>query len=97
MHESSLNSTLERIGRTAAERSGREAASMFLAMLDAGLPGSATPAMAAWAVLRSHITPGSAPDEIDAVVRAVMVELRALDGAPADELRALTSTGRHVR
>lgn len=96
MSTSSLHPLSERIGRTAAARAGREAANTFLAVLECP-PDGATSAMVAWQVLRSHITPGSAPDEIDAIVRAVMVELRALDGAPADELHALAGAGRHVR
>ena len=78
MTTSSTIDPSERIGRTAAERAGQEAASTFTTICQAP-PAGATPEMIAWSVLRSYVTLYSADDETAAIVRAVMGELRRLD------------------
>jgi plasmid stabilization system protein ParE len=64
----------ERIGPTAAERAGREAASTFLAIADCP-PAGTSPDMIAWRVIQSYITPATAEDEGDAIVCAVLDQL----------------------
>lgn len=55
MSTSSLATTPERIGRTAAERAGRDAAADFASLLEQAAPGT-LPDVVAIGVLRAHVS-----------------------------------------
>lgn len=79
MHTSSPTLPVERIGRTAAERAGRDAASTFLAICTEP-PAGAEADMIAWSVMRAYITPYTGDDETAAILRAVLAELDRVTG-----------------
>lgn len=73
MSTSSPTLPVEHIGRTAAERTARAAASTFAALAEAG--ASPSPDLIAVSVLTAYVSPTTPDDEAAAVVRAVLAEL----------------------
>lgn len=81
MNASSPALAPERIGRTAAERAGRDAAADFVSLVEQAAPG-VLPDVVLVGVLRAHISWATADDEASAVVRAVLDAHAQMIGRP---------------